>query len=154
VGRTEDARPDSELGYAQRFQCGECGQTANLDASDPKYGNVAHHTPEGVQAQQRYVKGLLVHVNQYTKLSYKNDPDILAFEINNEPSHTNNVQEVKDYLNKMTTAMREAGLKKPIFYNMSHNFGVTDAFLTSECGLVSDSFCRPPGLQEQGEIDL
>ena len=98
----------------------------------PKYGNVAHHTPEGVQAQQRYVKGLLVHVNQYTKLSYKDDPDILAFEINNEPSHTNNVQEVKDYLNQMTTAMREAGLKKPIFYNMSHNFGVTDAFLTSD----------------------
>ena len=98
----------------------------------PKNGNIAHHTPEAIAAQQRYVKGFLNHVNQYTGLSYKEDPDILAFEINNEPHHKNNIQEVSDYLKKMTTAMRETGLTKPIFYNMSHNFGVTDAFLDAD----------------------
>jgi hypothetical protein len=98
----------------------------------PKYGNVAHHTPEAVAAQQRYVKGFLNHVNQYSGISYKSDPDILAFEINNEPHHKNNIEEVKDYLDKMTSAMRETGLNKPIFYNMSHNFGVTEAFLSAD----------------------
>ncbi|MGD0793695.1 MAG: hypothetical protein ABR920_18180, partial [Terriglobales bacterium] len=34
LGRSADARPGSELGYAQCFQCGECCQTANLDAND------------------------------------------------------------------------------------------------------------------------
>jgi len=97
-----------------------------------KYGNVAHHTPEAIAAQQRYVKGFLNHVNQYTGISYKDDPDILAFEINNEPHHKNNVEEVRDYLDKMTSAMRETGLNKPIFYNMSHNFGVTEAFLAAD----------------------
>ena len=33
LGRSEDARPGSELGYAQRSQCAKWGQTANLDAS-------------------------------------------------------------------------------------------------------------------------
>jgi len=98
----------------------------------PKNGNIAHHTPEAIAAQQRYVKGFLNHVNQYTGMSYKDDPDILAFEINNEPHHKNNIPEVAEYLEKMTSAMRETGLTKPIFYNMSHNFGVTDAFLNAD----------------------
>lgn len=98
----------------------------------PKNGNIAHHTPEAIAAQQRYVKGFLNHINQYTGVSYKDDPDILAFEINNEPHHRNSIPEVADYLEKMTSAMRETGLTKPIFYNMSHNFGVTDAFLDAD----------------------
>lgn len=97
-----------------------------------KRGNVAHHTPAAVRAQQRYIKDFLNHVNQYTGLSYKVDPDIIAFEINNEPGHTSSVEEVRDYLNTMVTAMRETGLEKPIFYNMSHNFDVTEAFLTAD----------------------
>ncbi len=98
----------------------------------PKYGNVAHHTPEAVQAQRRYVQQFVNHVNPYTGLSYKDDPDILAFEINNEPHHNDSVEEVRNYINTMVEAMRQTGLKKPIFYNMSHGFDVTEAFLTAD----------------------
>jgi hypothetical protein len=98
----------------------------------PKYGNVAHHTPEAVAAQQRFVGQFINHVNPFTGISYKDDPDIIAFEINNEPHHINNVQEVKEYVNSMVKAMRETGMNKPVFYNMSHNFGVTEAFLTAD----------------------
>ncbi len=98
----------------------------------PKYGNVAHHTPEAVQAQQRYIRGFVNHVNQYTGVSYREDPDIIAFEINNEPHHVNDDEAVREYLDTMVEAMRATGLEKPIFYNMSHNFDVTDVFLTSD----------------------
>ena len=37
LGRNSDARSGSESGYAQRSQCVESGQTANLDASDLNY---------------------------------------------------------------------------------------------------------------------
>src|ERR1700677_3455754 len=33
-GPSTDARPGSELGFAQCFRCGKCCQTANLDAND------------------------------------------------------------------------------------------------------------------------
>lgn len=97
------------------------------------YGEeVAHHTPEAVVLQANYARQFVSHVNTYTGLAYKDDPDILAFEINNEPPHNNSVEEVRGYVNTMVAAMRETGLEKPIFYNMSHNFGVTEAFLTAD----------------------
>src|SRR5690606_2539269 len=39
-------------------------------------------------AQERYLKQFFSHVNPYTKLSYQNDPDVIAAEVNNEPHHT------------------------------------------------------------------
>ncbi|MEX2601777.1 MAG: cellulase family glycosylhydrolase [Balneolaceae bacterium] len=98
----------------------------------PKNGGLAHHTPEGIAAQERYVRGFVNHVNEYTGISYKDDPDIIAFEINNEPHHNNSVEDVRSYINRMVSAMRETGMEKPIFYNMSHNFSVTEAFLTAD----------------------
>jgi len=98
-----------------------------------KYGKrVSHYSPEAVAPQEVFVKQFVSHVNRYTGRSYKDDPDILAFEINNEPPHGDSVQKVRNYVNTMVAALRSTGLKKPIFYNMSHNFGVTDAFLTAD----------------------
>jgi hypothetical protein len=34
-GPSTDARPGSELSFAQCFRCGKCCQTANLDANEP-----------------------------------------------------------------------------------------------------------------------
>jgi hypothetical protein len=97
-----------------------------------EYGEeIAHHTPAAVEIQQVYARQFVSHVNPYTGLSYKDDPDILAFEINNEPPHNDSVEDVRGYVNTMVAAMRGTGLEKPIFYNMSHNFGVTEAFLTA-----------------------
>lgn len=98
-----------------------------------QYGEeIAHHTPEAVEIQQVYARQFVSHVNPYTGLSYRDDPDILAFEINNEPPHNDRVEDVRGYVDTMVRAMRETGLEKPIFYNMSHNFGVTEAFLTAD----------------------
>jgi len=68
--------------------------------------------------QERYFDQFLNHVNPYTGLAYKNDPDIVALEINNEPTHDNGDIATK-YINRMVEVIRNTGFKNPIFYNVS-----------------------------------
>jgi len=76
---------------------------------------------KAVQAQENYLKQFLQHVNPYTKLSYCHDPDIIAVELNNEPKHSGPKPKVTEYVNRLATAARSAGWKKPLFYNISES---------------------------------
>lgn len=84
-----------------------------------------------IAAQERYVKQLLLHVNPYTKLSYLDDPDIIACEINNEPAHGEDDRQTTAYIDRMADAVRGIGWKKPIFYNISQAYRNEDAFLAA-----------------------
>lgn len=87
-----------------------------------KYGKDACLVnPDAIKAQENYLFQFLNHVNRYTGVAYKNDPDIVAFEISNEPHHRGTPAEVKDYINRMEASMRKTGCKKPVFYNVSHS---------------------------------
>jgi len=81
--------------------------------------------------QERYLAQLMDHVNPHTGVAYKNDPDILAFEICNEPGHFEHDLTVA-YINAMVGAIRAAGCAKPIFYNMSHGLPVHQAYLDAD----------------------
>lgn len=83
------------------------------------------------EAQERYLAQLANHVNPYTKLSYKNDPDIIAFEINNEPCHQGTPRQTKEYINRMVKALKKTGFKKPIFYNVSHNLDHVESYYSA-----------------------
>src|SRR5574344_61730 len=87
-----------------------------------------HDIPEAIEAQQRYIAALVNHVNSYTKEAYKDDPYVVGFEINNEPCHSGDVAQTEGYINKMLSALNEAGNKKPVFYNVSHNMHVVEAY--------------------------
>ncbi len=89
------------------------------------------NNPDSWPFQETYLIQFLNHVNPYTGLSYKDDPDIIAFEINNEPGHKNAAL-TRSYLEIMINAIRSTGCKKPIFYNMSHNFHVSEEFLAAD----------------------
>src|SRR5580693_6305771 len=53
------------------------------------YGKGRATTDEkAIQAQENYLHQLFRHVNPYTHLTYGDDPDIIAAELNNEPSHS------------------------------------------------------------------
>lgn len=78
--------------------------------------------------QERYLAQFVNHVNPHTGQAYKDDPDILAFEICNEPGHWDYALTL-EYINRMVQAMRSAGCAKPIFYNMSHGLPVFAAYL-------------------------
>src|SRR5687767_1847103 len=54
-----------------------------------KYGKGGSATNDtAIRAQENYLQQFFRHVNPYTKQSYQDDPDVLAVEINNEPSHS------------------------------------------------------------------
>ncbi|EDY82631.1 hypothetical protein VDG1235_2254 [Verrucomicrobiia bacterium DG1235] len=81
--------------------------------------------------QERYLEQFVSHVNPNTGLAYKDDPDIIAFEICNEPGHFEYDLTV-EYINRMARAIRGTGSEKPIFYNMSHGLDVYEAYLDAD----------------------
>lgn len=87
-----------------------------------------HSNPEAIAAQEKYLHSLVQHTNPYTGMAYKDDPSIVGFEINNEPCHSGTKEEVKAYINRMLKAIRKAGNRKPVFYNVSHNGYVVEAY--------------------------
>ncbi|GAO30233.1 cellulase family glycosylhydrolase [Geofilum rubicundum] len=98
-----------------------------------KYGKGACLThSEAIKAQENYLAQFLHHVNPHTGIAYKDDPDIIAFEISNEPHHGGTYDEVKTFINRMVAAMRGTGTKKPVFYNMSHSIHLMDAYLDAD----------------------
>jgi len=88
--------------------------------------------PEAIKAQENYLSQFLDHVNPYTGVAYKEEPNLIAFEISNEPHHRGEPAEVTEFINKMVTAMRSTGTKKPIFYNVSHSIHLAQAYFDAE----------------------
>lgn len=86
---------------------------------------------EILEKQKRYFTQLLNHINPYTNLAYKDDPDIIALEINNEPRHDNGEVATK-YINYMVNVIRKAGFKNPIFYNVSERSKYIDDYLKTD----------------------
>ncbi|MFT3824775.1 MAG: cellulase family glycosylhydrolase [Chitinophagaceae bacterium] len=83
-----------------------------------------------IKAQENYLQQFFKHINPYTKLSYRDDPDVIATEINNEPSHGAKPT-VTSYINRMAAAIKSTGWTKPLFYNISQNPSLADAVAAS-----------------------
>ena len=75
-----------------------------------------------IRAQENYLQQLFRHVNPYTGSTYRDDPDIIAVELNNEPSHSGPAAGVhRDISTGLSRVMRRNGWTKPLFYNISQN---------------------------------
>src|SRR4030095_12850987 len=98
-----------------------------------------------IKAQENYLQQFFKHVNPYTKLSYHDDPDVIAMEINNEPSHSGPKPGVTDYINRLARAVRSTGWKKPVYYNISQNPYYADAVAKADVDGVSFQW-YPSGL--------
>ncbi len=81
--------------------------------------------------QANYLQQFILHVNPYTGLSYRDDPDILAIELFNEPCHETPPEITTQYINFLVDVLRGVGLRKPIFYNVSQ--GYTEAHGQAVC---------------------
>src|SRR5690606_3113862 len=98
-----------------------------------KYGKDACLTDEGaIKAQENYLYQFLNHVNPYTGTAYKDDPDIIAFEVSNEPHHREAPEKVTTFIDRMVRSMRRTGCKKPIFYNISHSIHLVEAYFDAD----------------------
>ncbi len=84
-----------------------------------------------IRAQENYIRQFFKHINPYTKMSYEDDKDIIAVELNNEPSHSNPKKGVTDYINRLAAALKSTGWTKPVFYNISQGPYFSDAVAAS-----------------------
>jgi hypothetical protein len=84
-----------------------------------------------IRAQVNYLRQFFQHTNPYTKLNYRDDPDVIAVELNNEPSHSGPKTGVTDYINRLVAVMKTNGWTKPLFYNISQNPWYADAVAAS-----------------------
>lgn len=117
-----------------------------------KYGKDACLTnPEAIKAQENYLAQFLNHVNPYTKIAYKSEPNIIAFEVSNEPHHRGKPEEVTEFIKGMVAAMRSTGTEKPIFYNITHAVQLNEAYFEAE--IQGGTFqWYPTGLGYQREL--
>lgn len=90
-----------------------------------------------IKAQENYLIQFFKHVNPFTKLTYLQDQDIIATEINNEPKHSGSKQAVTNYINRLHAAIKSVGWSKPIFYNISESPAYADAVSKSNVDGVS-----------------
>ncbi|WP_316847868.1 hypothetical protein [Pedobacter psychrodurus] len=111
-----------------------------------KYGKDKSVVTEAAfKAQENYLKQFFKHKNPYTGLTYQQDADILAAEINNEPHHSGPKERATEYVNRMTAAIKSAGWTKPIFYNISESPWYADAIV--KAGVQGHTFqWYPTGL--------
>lgn len=91
-----------------------------------------HDNPAAQNAQARYLEALVNHINPNTGMSYKDDSNIIAIEINNEPCHSGTQEEITAYVNRMSSVLRSAGWEKEILYNVSHNLERSKAFYDAD----------------------
>ncbi|WP_167855559.1 cellulase family glycosylhydrolase [Hymenobacter fodinae] len=91
----------------------------------------AYNTPRAIKAQENYLGQFLNHRNQYTGQLNREDPDIIAYEVCNEPHYRQPEAEVTAFVQRMVQAMRATGYRKPIFYNIAESPAVSNAILSS-----------------------
>ena len=117
-----------------------------------KYGKSACLTDtNAIRAQENYLTQFVSHINRYTGKSYKDDPQILAFEVCNEPHHRGTPEEVTLFVSKMVNAIRSTGTTKPVFYNVTHSVHLADAYFDG--GIDGGTFqWYPTGLGFQKEL--
>ena len=111
----------------------------------------AYTNPRAVRAQEIYLGQFLNHRNQYTGQRYRADPDIIAYEVCNEPNYQPPLPPVLSFANRLVAAMRATGLAKPIFYNIAESPRVKDAILEANVQGVSFQW-YPEGLVAGHEL--
>ena len=105
-----------------------------------------------IRAQENYLQQFLNHKNKYTGIAYKNDPNIIAIEISNEPHHKGTSTEVTNFIKKMVTSIKSTGYKKPIFYNISHSTHLAKAYFAADIDGGTFQW-YPTGLGFQKELE-
>lgn len=75
--------------------------------------------PAAREAQRRYLSQFVSHRNPETGLTYAEDPQLVAFELINEPSYPPGFSDdaLTHYIDALAGAIRATGCRKPLFYN-------------------------------------
>ncbi len=118
-----------------------------------KYGKLGSTTNDtAVRASENYLKQFFSHINPYTKRTYIQDTNVIAMEINNEPSHSGPKINITNYINRLAAAVRSTGWSKPVYYNIAQSPYYNDAVSRSNIDGVSFQW-YPTGLVANREVE-
>ncbi|MHA2099209.1 MAG: cellulase family glycosylhydrolase [Candidatus Kariarchaeaceae archaeon] len=110
--------------------------------------------PEVLKAHLNYLKQFVNHENTYTGYTYKDEDYIIAFEIINEPNLPESKDEINHYVNSTVKALRDEGITKPIFFNISENPGKEQWEGVASSNIDGISFqWYPTGLVKYNELN-
>ena len=124
----------------------------NTPGFSRKYGKGrATVNDTAIVAQENYLHQFFKHINPYTKLTYVNDPDVIAVELNNEPNHSGPKPGVTNYINRLAAAVRSVGWTKPVYYNIAQSPFYADAVAKANIDGVSFQW-YPTGLVANQEV--
>ncbi|WP_111979372.1 cellulase family glycosylhydrolase [Algibacillus agarilyticus] len=125
-------------GFAQHFEKHEMNQNNKA---------IAYST--------RYLAQLMQHKNRYTGKTIGQDDNVIIFELFNEPRHPGKTDDSRQYVNTLIKSMRETGVTKPLFYNISEQGGWTefaDAICQSNIDGISYQW-YPTGLIKMSRLN-
>ncbi|MCP3427564.1 hypothetical protein [Opacimonas viscosa] len=111
--------------------------------------------PKAVKQTINFVTQLLLHKNRYTGKPLGFDENVIAFELFNEPKHKSDVEDSKDYVNKLISSARAKGVTKPLFYNISEQGDwreFADAICRSEIDGIAFQW-YPTGLVKNSRLN-
>lgn len=88
--------------------------------------------PAAIAAQCNYLKQILNHVNPYTGVALKDEPQILFVEMINEPwHHAEDFGGSVAYIDALADAVRSTGCGKILFHNLSQHMRIASAIKAS-----------------------
>ena len=94
--------------------------------------------PDAINAQINYLQQILEHVNPYTGIALKNEPNILFIEMINEPVHNpEDFEGSISYINALVNAVKSTGCNKILFHNLSQDMKIAPAIKASDVDGVS-----------------
>lgn len=126
-----------ETGFAQKFSKAEMNESKLA-----------------IAAQHNYLKQLMNHKNSYTGEVYGQDPNIIAFELFNEPKHHQSPKKSIKYIEGLIDVVRKEKVTKPLFYNISEQ-GNDQNYAEALCKSKIDGIAYqwyPTGLGKRTEI--
>ncbi len=89
--------------------------------------------PDAIAVQVNYLQQILNHVNPYSGVAIKDEPNILFIEMINEPwHHSDDYDGSVRYINALVDAVRSAGCSKLTFHNISQDFGMAKSIHDSK----------------------
>lgn len=132
-GRASDFNP----GFSAIYPRGQLGVNTNA-----------------IAAECNYLRQILNHVNPYTRVALKDEPNILFIEPINEPVHqSDDLAGSIAYIDALVGAIRDTSCQKLVFYNVSQDFGITPAIKASKSQGVSFAW-YPTGLNSEHMLKL
>lgn len=94
--------------------------------------NEMNENVSAIKATKRYLQQFVNHINQYSGKKYKNDNNIIAFELINEPRHAGSGASSQQYINELVDALKSENVKQALFYNISEQ-GLNYEFAEAVC---------------------